>query len=390
MTRAKNDPLKFGPLAVRPHVRDGEFSGRWTLDIPPHISPDGKRQRRLFPTKTEATDEAKRLLRELQLEGAIRGYGPKLANLTFSELSKAWLDEQGDRVATGKKRASTLVTDGYKLKALSAKFASFDVAKIGNKEIAQYQAERVAAGCAPPTINGETGILLQLLKWGHEKGFVERLPKVESIPVPVKRVDIPTQTEMTKILDSLPPKTALLVRFLAETGCRKGEAFALEWSDIDEPNELVTIRRKSGFTPKTRHSDRDIPITKSLLTALAAARKDERMKALAAGVEPPRWVFPGKGGVQRVDFRKALASAIKKAKIIRRGEPLQLTPHGLRKAMAPWLHTQGVSDAILQPRLGHAPGSRVTASTYVKVTTDDMRRVVIDLDAERASKKVAR
>lgn len=389
MAKPKSDPQKFGPFTVRPHVRDGELSGRWTLDIPPHISPDRKRQRRAFPTKTEATDEAKRLLRELQIDGVIRGYGPKLANLTFAELSKAWLDEQGDRVATGKKRASTLVTDGYKLKALSAKFASFDVAKIGDKEIVEYQAERVAAGCAPPTINGETGILLQLLKWGHDKGFVGRLPKAESIPVPIKRVDIPTPAEMTKILDALPPKTALLVRFLAETGCRKGEAFALEWSDIDEANELVSIRRKEGFTPKTRHSDRDIPITKSLLTALAAARKDERKKALAARVEPPRWVFPGKGGVQRVDFRKALASAIKKAKITRRDAPLKLTPHALRKAMATWLHLQGVSDAILQPRLGHAPGSRVTASTYVKVTTDDMRRVVIDLDAEREARTKA-
>jgi len=47
------------------------------------------------------------------------------------------------------------------------------------------------------------------------------------------------------------------------------------------------------------------------------------------------------------------------------------------------MHVRSVSDALLQPRLGHAPGSRVTASTYVHVTTDDMRAVVIDLEQER-------
>lgn len=68
---------------------------------------------------------------------------------------------------------------------------------------------------------------------------------------------------------------------------------------------------------------------------------------------------------------------------MRRGAALKPTPHMLRKATATWLHIRGASDALLQPRLGHAPGSRVTARTYVHVTTDDMRSVIIDLEAER-------
>ncbi|WP_313903306.1 tyrosine-type recombinase/integrase [Rhizobium laguerreae] len=70
----------------------------------------------------------------------------------------------------------------------------------------------------------------------------------------------------------------------------------------------------------------------------------------------------------------------------RLGQPLKLTPHILRKAMATWLHVRGVPDALLQPRLGHAPGSRVIKSVYVKVTTEDMRASVIDLEGERRSR----
>lgn len=384
MTKPKKDTVKIGPFRVAPHVRSGVATGRWYVDTPPHLSPDRKRDRKFLPTKTEAVTEAKRMLRELQLDGAISGTGPKLAGIAFAEIMKRWLQEQADRVATGKKRASTLITDGYKLKALSAKFAQTDVAKIDTNAVLEYQKDRVVAGCAAPTINGETGILIQLLRWSQEKSLITRLPKVENIPVPIKRVDIATPDEMVRILDALEPATRLLVRFLAETGCRKGEAFSLEWSDLDKQNCLVRIRRKEGFTPKTQHSHRDIPLTASLMEALTAARNEAGAKAMEEGGTMPPWVFPGKGGVKRVDFRKALATAVKKAGVTRDGTPLHLTPHILRKGMATWLHVRGVSDRLLQPRLGHAPGSRVTHRTYTHTITNDMRAVMIDLDAERA------
>lgn len=151
-------------------------------------------------------------------------------------------------------------------------------------------------------------------------------------------------------------------------------------------NRLVMIRRKEGFTPKTRHSDRDIPVSASLSDALSEAYREARRAALESGSQAPTLVFPGRFGGQLVSFRRSLATAVKNAGVMRMGEPLKLTPHVLCKAMASWMHVRGVSDALLQPRLGHAPGSRVTASTYVHVTTDDMRAVVIDLDAERSTR----
>nr|WP_272951723.1 tyrosine-type recombinase/integrase [Sinorhizobium fredii] len=191
---------------------------------------------------------------------------------------------------------------------------------------------------------------------------------------------------MSLIMDALGEQRALLVRFLAETGVRKTEAYTLEWSDLDTANQLVSIRRKDGFTPKTRHSDRDIPISASLCEALSAAKRAVRAKAMKAGETPPALVFPGRFGGKLVNIRRALASAVKKAGVKRNGQPLKLSPHVLRKAMATWLHVRGVPDALLQPRLGHAPGSRVTKSVYVKVTTEDMRASVIDLEAERRAR----
>lgn len=358
------------------------------VDVPPHVSPNEKCQRPTFETKTAATAEAKRLLRELNLEGALsgRGMSPQLAGVTLEELAKRWLAEQADRVATGKKRQSSLEADGYKLKAILAKHGRLDVSTVGTKEMADYQKHRVEAGCVASTINAETSLFLQVLRWAQERSLVDKLPKVERIPVPVKRVDVPTPEEMGRILDALPARTALLVRFLAETGVRKAEAYSLEWSDFDADNQLVAIRRKDGFTPKTRHTDRDIPISLLLAESLAEAQRAARLTALKDSKVQPTLVFPGRFGGPMVSIKRALASAVKKAEVTRNGKPLHLSPHILRKAMATWMHIRGVPDALLQPRLGHAPGSRVTKSVYVKVTTEDMRASVIDLEAERRAR----
>jgi integrase len=295
MTKAKLSAEKVGPFRVAPRIRDGAPTGAWIIDVPPHLSPNGKRARHTLANKSQALAEAKKLLRELQLDGVLSGNGfsRKISDVTLTEVAKRWLEEQANRVATGKKRQSSLDADGFKLKAILGKFPDIDVSAIGPKEMADYQKHRVEAGCVAPTINAETSLFLQVLRWAQDKGLLDKLPKVERIPVPVKRVDVPTPEEMSSILDALGENRALLVRFLAETGVRKTEAFTLEWADVDFSNQLVSIRRKDGFTPKTRHSDRDIPISPSLCDALAAAKRVARAQATKSGEMFPTLVFPG-------------------------------------------------------------------------------------------------
>jgi len=66
---------------------------------------------------------------------------------------------------------------------------------------------------------------------------------------------------------------------------------------------------------------------------------------------------------------------------MRQGHP-KVTPHTLEKAMAAWMHNHRVADALLQPRLGPAPGSPVTRSVHVGVTTGGGRTTAGDLAAE--------
>ncbi len=379
MTKAKTEAVKIGPLRVAPHIRDGEPSGRWLLDLPPHVSPDGKRVRKFFATKTEATTEAKRLLRELQLDGAISGLAPKLSGITFSELSKKWLQAQADRVATGKKRPRSLESDAQRMVHLLAHFGEKDIQRIAAADLVAYQKKAIATR-APATVNADIRLFKTVMLFAADKDLIGKVPRTDPIPEPRKRLDLPTMEEVRTILSHLPARTSLLVRFLAETGCRKGEAFNLEWTDIRRDEQLVIIRAKEGgWTPKTEHSNRDIPISKSLMDALMISKRAVADAAKEEGKDAPAFVFPGRGGGRTWDFRKALEKAIEKAKVTRDDKAMHINPHMLRKAFISWQKARGLDDAILQPHVGHAPGSKVTAQSYTHLSLAARRGAALDL-----------
>jgi hypothetical protein len=99
------DTFKVGPFAGRPHLRSGELSGKWQLDIPPRFSPSGKRERRMFSSRREAFESATYLNRQLRVRMTIMGSDPLPSGVRFSELAKEWMDEQVLQSRAGLKRA---------------------------------------------------------------------------------------------------------------------------------------------------------------------------------------------------------------------------------------------------------------------------------------------
>ena len=100
-------------------------------------------------------------------------------------------------------------------------------------------------------------------------------PTVERVPQRTKAaVIIPTPEEAVRVIMALPPKYQLIVRFLAETGCRKGEARHLTWDCVDEVGGYAEIRSRDGWTPKTEASEREIPLSDILLDAIRRLPKE--------------------------------------------------------------------------------------------------------------------
>lgn len=79
-----------------------------------------------------------------------------------------------------------------------------------------------------------------------------------------------------------------IVSFLLFTGCRRGEAVWVEWSDLNTAESTVAIRAKAGWQPKTKR-DRVVPISPKLREILLEHKKSARAS---------NWMFTGPTNLQ--------------------------------------------------------------------------------------------
>lgn len=359
---------KVGPLRVWHRTRHGIATGKRFVDIPAVLTGTGRRWRKFFDNRTTAMAMARELRRRID---TVTGFLMPLISsksLTFRETVERWREDEELRVATLKKQASTLQTDLFRLRSLVAFLGDEDIASISERRLAEYQRWRLEQGRKPQTINSDLARFSAVMHWAHKQRLISEVPKTERIPVASRPADILTPEEVVRIIEALPQRLQPIVHFLAETGCRKGEAINLTWDCVDEVNGHVEIRSQHGWTPKTRESARRIPLGSGLLRVIQDLPKDGP------------YVFAGGSQHRPIgNFRRAFDTAVRRAGITRKGKPVRITPHALRKAHATWLAMNGVPPSVLQDLLGHARGSKVTDQYYVFATEDAKRAALIEL-----------
>ena len=172
-----------------------------------------------------------------------------------------------------------------------------------------------------------------------------------------------------------------LWRFLAMTGCRRGEALGLMWPDLDVESGAVAIRRAlvpidgklRESEPKTRRGRRRIALdaeTVAVLQELAASQLAEQQAVGDSWVDSGR-VFTRPDGEQLHPERiSALFRRLVRAAAL---PPIPL--HGLRHTYASIALAKGVNPAIVSRRLGHST---------VAFTLDVYSHVLPQVDAEAA------
>lgn len=73
-------------------------------------------------------------------------------------------------------------------------------------------------------------------------------------PPRYKRIDklpwIPTENEVDQLIAGCGVKTGTLTQLIKETGVRAGEAWRLEWIDLDTVNNTVRITPEKGSNPR--------------------------------------------------------------------------------------------------------------------------------------------
>ena len=175
--------------------------------------------------------------------------------------------------------------------------------------------------------------------------------------------------------------------FLASTGCLRGEALGLRWSDIDLDNLrasfIQTVQKVAGKVVfgevKTNASRRAISLDADTVLMLKEQRREQAAERLLMG---PAWVehdlvFAKPTGEPL--YPESVTRAFK-SQVDRLPLP-SITLHGLRHTWATVALTAGIHPKVVQERLGHA-NVGITLNIYSHVAPvmhDDAAELVAAL-----------
>lgn len=172
----------------------------------------------------------------------------------------------------------------------------------------------------------------------------------------------------------------VLYKTLLASGCRIGEALALEWSDIDLKKGIISIsktlnRYQETNTPKSKAGLREVDIDTATVSLLKEYKKRQQVQSWQLGRSESIVFTPFTTKYAYACLlRKRLQSHFKAA-----GVP-DISFHGFRHTHATIMLYAGIEAKDLQYRLGHSNIS-MTLNTYVHATKEGAKKAVSIFEA---------
>ena len=162
------------------------------------------------------------------------------------------------------------------------------------------------------------------------------------------------------------------INLVADTGIRRGEACALEWSDIDWAKGTITIRRNAQYTPQAgvyitspkNGKSRTVDVGPDVLKLLQQLRIEQAGKAIS------RYVFTQE---HSPDIMNPQSPTRYFKKFGQRYGIEDFHPHKLRHTSASLAITNGADVVSVSERLGHSD-TAVTLRMYAHANEESIRR----------------
>lgn len=264
---------------------------------------------------------------------------------------------------------------GYRpaLRRAVEEFGSAPISSITPKDIERYLTRFAKQGYAQKTVRNQLLVIHMVFDHAVLEGDIEYNP---AVPVRApkglskKTRELPTEKEIDIVKKSIDKPFGLFAYFILYTGCRRGEALALTFGDIDRKNRVISIT-------KSVYHDNNKPKIKRPKTA-AGCREIILLDVLAAKLpkgEPDDLLFPNAQGeiLSETQFQRqwelyCLATGV------------NATPHQLRHAYATILFDAGLDDKDAQELLGHANIS-TTRDIYTHITQKRREKTAAILNA---------
>ncbi len=360
-------------------------------------SPDpltGKRRQQsgTFRTKREAEAAVAGWIADAE-----RGTAADPTRITFGDFLRDWLDaHQPPDLRPTTHSTYTFLAERHIIPALGA----LSLKKLTAQHLDEfYAAKRMGGrldskpgGLSPKTLKHFHELIHTVLdqadRWYNIRNAATR---AETPSVPAKKRLAWTAAQARHFLavtadDWYSP----LWLFLLTTGMRRGEALGMRWADIDREAGVATInqtvleiRGKKYVQPhaKTEASEREVRLSRSCLSALAAHRvvQDTRRTTMGPAWHDHDLVFTtGRGEpILPRNVDRSFVALVEKS-----GLPA-ITLHDLRRTHSTLLAAAGIEANIVSERLGHK-NVAITLDIYTNVLPEMAERAARAIDGALA------
>ena len=347
---AKHYRLKKGVILSK-RRSNGEGSvhkradGRWECTIMIGFQSDGRRKRKTFYGRTRAEAIEK-----------MRDYWNDMANglqldpgLLFETWADTWFESHRENISP-----TTQASYGYMLKHLKNALGRCRLIDIRALDVENVLLDFRRSGKSDSFISQARGMLYMIMNKAEANALIRRNPvalaeKMKSAK-PTQEKDSFTEEEVKALMKQLPHDwMGNSIRLLICTGIRMQELLALEPYLIEPDGSVIHIRqavkivkgRISVGVPKSRDSNRDVPIPESLRQMVAELRNTEN-----------KYVFQSPSREQPYDpkhYRDKFKAYIGEVDEVR-----VLTPHSCRHTYVSQMQALDVDLPVIQSIVGHA------------------------------------
>lgn len=210
-------------------------------------------------------------------------------------------------------------------------------------------------------------------------------------PAADKRIAMPTtvtkrngldKEDLAVVLESLPklkPEHAQLLAVLTMTGCRRSEALALRWEDIDWDRKTIHLQRALRF----RNNQPEVSDKMKIKSANRSISAWDALIPYLSKPQPEGFIFHRDGKPLTERQYSILWNNIQD-ELIKHGLKERFTAHQLRHTFATVAANSGsIPIKVLQGLLGHA-NFQTTMNTYAGLDTEQMLESSRDLGTKYA------
>lgn len=356
MTAAKRSARDVG-LRLLP-------SGRWQAR---YTDEHGTSIAQTFGSKAEA-----KTWRAGQIADVARGvHVSPVDRRTVTEWARVWIDSRPLRSGTSKRYDGMLSAH-----LVGTRLGSMRLVEVRTSHVQAWITDR-SVRLAPSTTARLFTFVASLMKAAQADRIIAWSP-CDGVVLPVAESAehvLVTAEQVDAIEAEVPERYRTLMRLLATTGLRIGEALALTADDVDRERQVIRVRRtldqrarSAGPVKSARHSKRDVPVTREVLARLAAHRLAHPP---AEGLDLGPLLFTSAyGRPLRYDvlafkvFRPAAERAGAKG----------VTPHALRHYAGSAMLHDGVPPTTVAKVLGHSVETLLRTYAHALPSGDDLVR----------------